>query len=207
MLNAVVVADTHGSLYRKDFQSILRENVPEMIFCLGDIPYRDLEIIEDCLSEENMDIPVFAILGNHDNLNLLNEVKEDFFKNLTNLDCKTVDINGYTIGGFSGSIKYKWENSYCRRTQKEALSLLKDMPKTDIFLCHSQPSFDKKVLKEDDENGFSTNAHNGLYAIGEYVLNQNPRYVLHGHLHEDSVKKVGDTVIYGCYYLKFISLK
>lgn len=202
-MRIVVLADTHGRLRRAELEYAIKEVEPECIFCLGDMDYCDYEILQDVLAEaeysDTIQTPVLAILGNHDSRTLLDEVQRDFFPEIVNLDCKTTTVGGFTIGGFAGSVKYKDTDYYCVRTQGQAQKDIQALPKVDILLCHSQPSFDAQVFFAVTENGLAVKAHDGLYALGEYIKKYQPRFVFHGHLHDMYLAEHGDTEIICCY--------
>ena len=146
-MEVIILTDTHGKLRRTELENAITEKNPDCIFCLGDITYSDYEIIQDVLAEMECKVPVLAVLGNHDPCTLLDEVQKDFFPEIINLDCKTAEVCGFTIGGFAGSVKYKNGDYYCVRTQEQAQDSIKALPKVDVLLCHSQPSFDKVLIK------------------------------------------------------------
>lgn len=184
-VRVLAFADTHGSLTENELQNRKKPNV---ILLLGDIPISDLEYILEQTKNLN-DVPIFAVLGNHDGKEILND-----FPRITQLSGKSTEfaVNGRTItlAGLSGSVKYKDNDYYCLLTQEESQNLLKDVPKCDILITHDKPCFDKPE---------EFNAHCGLVGIADYIREKSPKVVLHGHLHDPYIKQYGSTVIRCCY--------
>ncbi len=208
----MTVADTHGKLTRNevaDFKSM--KDVPDIIFCLGDMSYNDYGVLEDIVKEwceeRNASMPVFCgVLGNHDKNTLMDEITEDMPDFIALDKNRLIAVKGFVIGGVSGSVKYKDDDFYCIKTQEEMLKELEKLCDVDILICHSQPAFDKSVFKNVDENGISLNAHDGIYAIGKYIDEHKPRFVFHGHLHDRKSAVRGNTMIHCCYGIQVFNI-
>lgn len=204
-LDVLVITDTHGKLMRKQAEEGIgmatHDTFPDIIFFLGDVMDDDFGMLEELFSyQTKAGTPVFGISGNHDNKELISQ-----HKFVTPLDgrVQTVTIRGrqYTIGGLSGSIRYKDEPKYVLRSHKESSDILRLMPACDILITHDKACYEKP---EDYEADMSLNAHSGLYGIGEYILQKKPSLHLHGHLHDQYIKRLNNTgtVVRCCYYIE-----
>ena len=212
-INLLVITDAHGKLKTKcqDLFSNLTSN-PDFILLLGDNYYEDLEYIisQYKANGELCNVRILGIVGNHDDRNLL-----DNFPDIIQMDHTArsfvIHDRTITVGGLSGSVKYKDNNTRCLRTHKESVDLLMDVGKCDILMTHDKPCFE---LPEDDEyDELCTNAHSGLYGIGKYILENGPGYMVHGHLHERYVKRLrsietgAETFIRCCYMVEQFSIQ
>lgn len=213
LVNLLIITDAHGTLRTKcpNLFSNLAVS-PDIILLLGDNYYEDLEYIISSYkaNEELRNVKILGIVGNHEDRSLL-----DKFPDVIQMDHTVKSIvvrdRAVTIGGLSGSVKYKNNNTYCLRTHKESVELLRDVGKCDILMTHDKPCFE---LPEDDEyDELCTNAHSGLYGIGKYILENGPRYVVHGHLHERYIKRFRntetgtETFIRCCYVMEQFSVQ
>lgn len=199
VLDIVTIADTHGKAKFDEITDVFQRgtSLPNVVFLLGDIPASDLETILDAHGFINS-VPVFGICGNHDPKGLLKS--RPGYETIQDLDGKASQLNAVvSIGGLSGSIKYKEDDYYHLITQKESVERLNMLPYVDILLTHDKPCFERPA--EEDYNGISAYAHSGLYGIGKYILEKAPKIVLHGHLHEPYLKKVEQTgtIVKCCY--------
>jgi uncharacterized protein len=180
-----------------------------LIFGCGDLPYSYLENIVSLLNA-----PLYYVPGNHD-------PKYDERTSLahaeggSNLDLKTVFVNGLLIGGFGGSVLYR-PRSVNQYTQTEAyLRAFRLLPRLwwnrlrygralDILISHSPPY----GIHDDD-----TQAHRGLRALNWLLRVARPRYHFHGHTHfyrqnlAASVTRLGSTEIKNIYPYKTIEIE
>lgn len=186
-LTAITIADSHGNLRRDDIMNPLHTGeLPDVVFLLGDNFVSDLETVLDIVPES---IPIYGIVGNHDQKDLFADFPR--IKNVNGICTAPKSIaDDYTIAGLSGSIRYKNDDYYAMLTNEESEQALSRVPYADILLTHDKPCFSAPE---------KLTSHSGLTGIGKYVLERKPKIVLHGHLHERYAKRLGDTVIRCCY--------
>ena len=199
-LRVMTIADCHGTLHKQELILAYKGEKPDIIFFLGDNYMEDLELCLDFFNEQGMkDVLKVGIVGNHEDKTLLS--RPMFRAHIRNIDRTVIYHKGLRIGGFPGCIKYKDEDDiYQLWTNQESEDLLKDFAPVDIFVCHDQPAWERPSLID---------AHSGLTGIGKYIQKNNPKVMLHGHLHEryeSSVscraglfKKKQETKIFCCY--------
>lgn len=175
MTRLLTVADGHGTLHREDFLYALKGNKPDMVLFLGDNFNYDLDLTIDFLNQQGLDdIPRYGIVGNHEYKKILDQYP------IQNLHLQTASfpvnfMRTVIIGGFGGCIRYKNEgDDYMMFTNEQSVSLLNNFAKTDLFICHSNPSFKKPE---------QTDAHSGLLGIGRYIEKNKPVLTIHGHEH------------------------
>lgn len=189
-LKVMFVADCHGKLMQRDIDTAIRNNgMPDIVFMLGDNSANDIEALQD--NEHIKNLAFYGIVGNHDSKNLLKEY------NIPDIHLKTVQISGYTVGGFGGSMKYKDDDYYMLWTNPQSSQALSLMPKCDILLTHSSPAFE---ITE------PITSHSGLIGIGEYIDRHSPKYVFHGHLHEPYAKDHNNTRIQCLYGVSIMEI-
>lgn len=180
----------------------------DLIFGCGDLPYEYLEYIVTLTNK-----PLFYVPGNHDPKYNKNS-KRAYAEGGNNIDLRVVQVNGLTIAGVGGSIRYRPDgvNQY---TQREMYwRVLKLLPRLlynrifrgrqlDILITHSPPF----GIHDDD-----TRAHEGLKALNLLVKWTQPRYHFHGHTHfyrqnlEACITDVGDTTVMNIYPYKVIEI-
>lgn len=140
-MEILTVADCHGRLRESELLETLDGRKPDVIFFLGDNEYNDIE----CVKENLKGIQMFGILGNHDSPDILERTE------IENLHLKIVSYDGFLIGGFGGSIRYKNDSSHLLFTNEESEELLKDFPYADILITHDKPCFRTVKHKEEKE--------------------------------------------------------
>lgn len=189
-LDVMTVADTHGNLMQKDVMKALSGNPnPDVVFFLGDNYPDDIEAVLEVVPKH---IRMYGVAGNHDFKDILTPYSEriiDVSKNCYSTG-GMVGVTGYSVGGLSGSIRYKDDECYAMLTNEESNAIMEDKPQVDILITHDKPCF---TLPE------KITSHSGLTGIGNYILRAKPKIVLHGHLHEKYIKRMGDTIIRSCY--------
>ena len=195
ILRITTVADTHGFIDENELRNAIVDT--DILILLGDIFTNEMNMIIRIRNEVNQNLPVFGILGNHNSKDFL-----DSYPDVINMDGKTeyITINGeeYSICGLAGSIRYKNSDYYCLRTHQESIDMLEDIPPCDIMITHDKPMFDKP------EDMDYPDAHDGLYGIGQYILEKKPKIVIHGHLHDPYIKELENTgtIIRCCYKIE-----
>lgn len=185
-INAIMFADTHGSL-KYDKLKILDNEIKKYkihtILTLGDIKMDELFRVQE-FADKNKILDLYGVLGNHD--------KENYFDNLhiKNLHGKKIEINGISFSGWQGSLKYKEEN-YLGYTQEESLLMMNNIPNADILISHDIP-------KQDG----STHHHQGLEGIKIYMDDGHAKLNFHGHVHN---RKIIDSSI-GVYRCAIVTI-
>lgn len=223
-MDILIVTDCHGKLHESRLHETLNGRKPDVIFYLGDNTANDIECVQDNLTG----VPAFGLLGNHDYLEVLKE------HGIEDLHGRVVEFNGYRIGGFGGSIRYKDDSTKLMFSDEECISVMEQMPACDILITHDKPrekelqsnSFNEKQgflckilslfsqksqkTKEpeetEDQPYISLNAHSGLVGIRQYIDKNQPRYHFHGHLHDEFTKMYGNTTSRCFYELKYITI-
>ncbi|MFH1367297.1 MAG: metallophosphoesterase [Patescibacteria group bacterium] len=147
---------------------LIREKI-DLICTLGDLTFFDISELKQISN-----IPKIGVYGNH--------CSGKYFESLSiqNLHLKTFKHQGYTFGGFQGSLRYK-PGEYFMYTQKEALSLLNNFPYVDVMIAHSPP------YGINDEPGDPV--HAGLIALTTYIESKMPKYFLHGHTYPANINQ------------------
>lgn len=161
-LKLLCIADTHSTLKEHQVQELNGVNY-DACFLLGDISHKDLQLLLPYLDTSK----TYGVLGNHDDFGLLEN------NGITNINMKTIDVNGVTILGFQGSNRYK-EGNYPMYTQEEAFDVLKDAPYADILVSHDS-SFEALA---------TNSAHCGLKAIRGLLKEKGIPLHIHGHIHD-----------------------
>ncbi len=175
-MNILVIADRSP---RRPIKEILAQNPIDLICTLGDLDQHEIRELEYVTN-----IPKIGVYGNH--------CSGMYFEPLgiKNMHLSTFEYNGLLFGGFEGCVRYK-QSPYAKMyTQEEAIQMMQGFPRVDIFLCHCPPY---GVNDEPEEV-----AHQGYHALRDYVEQQKPAYLLHGHTYpteKDMVRKLGDTAI------------
>lgn len=133
----------------------------DAIITLGDLTYFEIRDLESINS-----VPKLGVYGNHDARGYMEQL------GIINLDSKVYQINGITLVGFEGSIRYKENPDAIMLTQEESLLKAESLPNADILICHSPPF---GIHDQDDL------PHNGLNGINRYIEKHSPKHMLHGH--------------------------
>ncbi|MBP9864491.1 metallophosphoesterase [Patescibacteria group bacterium] len=187
-MNILAIAD------RPPKQSILKtlaETRIDLICTLGDLEFGDIVELTQV-----KDIPKIGVYGNH--------CSGNYFESLgiKNMHLQTLQYQGFTFGGFEGSVRYK-ASSYAKMyTQEEAQQMLKDFPHVDVMLAHCPPSGINDELDED--------AHAGFIGLREYIEREKPQYLLHGHTYPTEatlITRYQDTEIVYVYQDRVITIK
>ena len=180
----------------------------DLILGCGDLPYTYLEYLVSMLG-----VPLYYVPGNHDPAYNADH-SLSHAEGGSNLDLKTVLVNGLYLAGLGGSIRYRPDgvNQYTQgqaffRAYRLLLGLLINRArfgrKLDVLISHSPP-FD---IHDDDSQ-----AHQGLKALNFLVRTMQPRYLFHGHTHffrhnlEECVTQFGGTTIMNIFPYKVIEI-
>lgn len=181
---ALFITDTHGHMTKQALDNFISDiGDVDVIFALGDMSEREQLLLKQYYA----DIPRYALLGNHDYYGQLEET------GLPDINGKMVVINGVSFTGIYGSIKYK-NTDAPMMTDEESVKVAKTLPECDILLSHD------KAKKAGDEG-----SHAGLEGITWYLLNRQPVYHFHGHLHENMIENVANVPSIGFCRYAYIS--
>jgi sensor histidine kinase YesM len=131
---------------------------------LGDLYYMDIEAFKDFPN-----IPKIWVYWNHCDWIYMPELL------INNLHLKTFDFWWLTFWWFQGCMKYKnWRFQY---TQEEAIEMMANFPKVDVFISHCPPFW----INDDQTD----HAHIGFTALKDYIDNNWPKYFFHGHTYNN----------------------
>ena len=185
--NALVIADTHGSLNENSFNAFISDKNIELIILLGDIDISDWDVLLN--NKIFLNTIKIGILGNHDKTNDIKEINRQisnlrinesspYYEEIYDLENenKPFTFKGISFVGLGRSLKYKNDDTLL--TQKQALDKLNNYPDADIILTHDKPCIDI-----DTSDTLCRDAHKGLYAIYKYMKDHNCKYNIHGHIH------------------------
>ena len=140
-MEILTVADCHGRLRESELLKTLDGRKPDVIFFLGDNEYNDIE----CVKENLKGIQMFGVIGNHDELDILERYE------IENLHRRVINFDGFLIGGFGGTVKYKNDSSRLLFTNQESEELMNGFPQVDILITHDKPCFRTVKHKEEKE--------------------------------------------------------
>lgn len=157
-MRVLAIADRRPQI---DIPSIIASEGIELVITLGDLAYQDIA----ALSGVNH-IPKIGVYGNHDGGTYMSEL------GIWDMHTNVWSFQGLQFGGFEGCVRYKQNPSAIMYTQEEALELMKDFPKVDIFLSHCPPY----GINDEEEI-----AHEGFKGLRTYLDIQQPKVWLHGH--------------------------
>ena len=165
-MRILTLSDLHGYVP-------IPEATPDLVILLGDIDYYQLQKIDEQFTCQKI-----GVLGNHDGL--------DFFQNtnILNLHRQTVEINGVTFAGFEGCPKYN-RRTYLQYLEEETTDFMESCEKVDVFIAHSNPMLTFSMDLTDPHRGFAS--------FTTYIEEKQPSYFIHGHIHEPSKTKLGNT--------------
>ncbi len=165
--------------FHADAATLAAQNQVDAIVCLGDLQPSWLEALEGC------PLPKLGVYGNHDD-----EPYMGWF-GIDDLHMRRIDLDGGpAFCGFEGCVSYrrgggKVGPSY---SQKEAAKLIRRLPAADVLVCHCPPY----GVNDDPYDP----AHVGYEALRDWVLEHQPRWLLHGHTHPlpgQLTNRIGET--------------
>ena len=180
-MKILLISDLHGYYnFSKEHQNLLNQDY-DAYFLLGDTEWFTLKELLKYIPRNKL----YGVLGNRDSWDLYEKY------GITNIHNKKIEIDGITFVGFQRSKKYSNANKPMY-TQEESQALCKQLPKADVLISHTSPH-----ISIEDES------HSGLIGISEYILNNQPKYHFHGHHHEETSYKMGNTEVCGVW--RFLS--
>jgi Icc-related predicted phosphoesterase len=179
ILKLLVLADIDDLRWRGG------EGSADVLLSLGDIA--DAVILQAAAAWQCP--AVFAVRGNHDS-------DAPFPEPIVDLHLRTAELGGMRFGGLNGCLQYKPRGAFLYY-QEEVQSFLEDFPAVDIFLSHNSP---RHVHDREDE------IHTGFTALNTYLHRASPRFLLHGHQHQEHETLLGRTRVVGVYGWKVIEI-
>lgn len=171
-MRILALSDTHGVIE-------IPEGNFDLVLLLGDIEYGELRKIDQMFS-----CPKVGVLGNHD--------APDYFNgtSIINVHSQVLDILGLKIAGFEGVPRYN-KRTYLQYEEIDAFLFTTSIPKVDIFIAHANPMWDTSVADNDP--------HRGFLAYADYIEQMQPKYFLHGHIHQEKKYKIENTNVISVY--------
>lgn len=231
-MKILIVTDTHGNLMQREIKEVLVGNAPDVVFILGDLSTDDIEAL--CNYKALKKVPIYGVVGNHDSLSLLtdNGITDIHLKTVTvggytvggfggSLRYKLDDYYLMHTNEESEELlstlppcdillthdKPNFIKAYHEETEENeklsAFAKVVDRIKA-IFmpiLSKYEEEQIKKVCKDE-----ILHPHSGLTGIAKYIERCCPMYAFHGHLHDRSEERHGNTTVRCCYYLELIDI-
>jgi Icc-related predicted phosphoesterase len=197
-------------LYSNGHNSSIRlQTEPEAILSCGDLPAYYLDYLVS-----KLDVPLYAVHGNHDAPPPL-EGSEGFSRCGANwLGGRGVRTpGGLLLAGFDGSLRYN--NGAYQATQAEMLAAVQSLVPwfllnrvrygryLDVLITHAPP---RGIHDERDR------CHTGFEAFNWLIRAFKPRYHLHGHIHlydrrSPTLTRVGCTDVINVYPFRELELE
>lgn len=185
-MRVLVITDTHG-IYRGVYEKNKDKLVDlDRVILLGDHYVAEV----NQMKEHFKNILMYGLYGNHD--------MPDTLQNIPNFDHKLMELGNFHYTGLNGSHRYKPTQAFGYE-QPEGIIVCKSLPKADVLFCHDGPYNPNK----DD-------AHCGLKGISQYIKDNKPKTVIHGHLHSPNHYTIknslfgGKTDVYCVYQLAIV---
>lgn len=231
-MKILIVTDTHGNLMQRELKEVLGGNVPDVVFILGDLSADDIDVL--CDYQVLKEVPMYGVVGNHDSLSLLidNGITDIHLKTVT-VGGYTVGGFGGSLRYKSGDYylmhtneeseellntlppcdillthdKPHFVKAYQEETEEDkklsAFTKVADQIKAIFMTILSKYEEEqiKKVCKDE-----ILHPHSGLTGIAKYIERCCPMYAFHGHLHDRSEERHGNTTVRCCYYLELIDI-
>ena len=175
-MNVLAIADKRPQI---DITQVVAENNVQLIITLGDLTPEDIIALKDITN-----IPKIGVYGNHCSGTYMPAL------GIMNMHLQMWDYNGLRYGGFQGCVRYKENPQAIMCTQEEATEHMATFQPVDIFISHCPPY---GINDEPDET-----AHQGFYALRQYLDAYSPKVWLHGHTYptaEEEVKQYKNTRI------------
>lgn len=155
----------------------------QLILGCGDLPYYYLEYAVTMLG-----VPCFYVHGNHDAPELTgNDELVTEARGCTLLDDRVLRHQGIIFAGLGGSMRYNADSHYQYTERDMLLRVLRLTPRLlfnrlrygrglDVLLTHAPPA---GIHQGHDL------AHRGFRALRWLIEWAHPRYLIHGHIHQN----------------------
>jgi Icc-related predicted phosphoesterase len=175
-MTALLIADDDSAINQ------LPDNRADVLISLGDLPDQTINQAATRCKCRN----ILAVKGNHDSA-------MPFAPPTIDLHLKTVEVGGFSFGGFGGSWKYKPRGHHLFE-QHEVESALVGFPCVDVFVAHNSPL---GIHDKDDE------VHAGFAAFLSYIGKCQPKLFFHGHQHMTNETQIGRTKVVGVFGFRY----
>jgi Icc-related predicted phosphoesterase len=185
-MNILLVADLHELSKKRIQQQIDSCYNINAVISLGDTPADTLKLIKNRFPS----VPTIGVLGNHDYMETLEHAQ------VQDANQRLKYIGSVKVTGLHGSLDYK-QATFPSYSQFESLDAIENMVKSDIFICHASP-----YSIHDDRLSAS---HGGLMGSLQYIKRFQPKYCLHGHMHERAETVYNNTHIIGVYGIEILN--
>jgi len=206
-LKILAVSDEIDSRLYGSGSSLRARGVPDLILGCGDLPPYYLDYLVS-----QLDVPLFAIHGNHDAPPPL-EGSAGYGRCGANwIGGRAVNAGGLLLAGFDGSLRYNGGAYQASQSEMKAAvrgivpRLLMNRVKygrfLDVLVTHAPP---KGIHDQPDR------CHSGFEAFRWLVSTFQPRYHFHGHIHlydrrAPTVTRVGETEVMNVYPFRELTL-
>jgi Icc-related predicted phosphoesterase len=187
--------------------ALRQRSVPDLILGCGDLPPYYLDYLVS-----KLDVPLYAIHGNHDVAPPLEGSGGFEACGAHWIGGRGVRVGGVLLAGFDGSLRYN-DGPY-QSSQAEMHAAVRGLVPwllmnrvrygryLDVLITHAPP---RGIHDEADR------CHTGFDAFNWFVRTFQPRYHLHGHIHlydrrQPTVTRVGATEIINVYPFRELTL-
>ena len=190
-MKILALADVESKYLWDFFEKSKLEGIDLIISC-GDLKPQYLSFLATFTHA-----PVLYVPGNHDSVYTTNPPE-----GCVNIDGKVYEFEGVRIMGLGGCMQYRpgeymySEYGMTRRMRKAQLLDAFKKGGIDIFVTHA-PAFH---LNDGDDL-----PHQGFQCFRKLLENKKPRYMIHGHVHQNyggrfkRISKFGETTIINAY--------
>lgn len=183
------VADIHGKLENiSRIARIIADSRADLLVVAGDLTrYRGSKSIVSQLSR--LPVPCLCIRGNTDRPAIEQWMNE--FGDVQNLHLKKKIIDGIHFAGAGGTVPLPFRSRICLRENSLLAKLAPLVTRETILVAHPPPygTLDRVLGR----------IHAGSRNLSRFLLEQQPRLLLCGHVHEDrGVAQVGNTLVANC---------
>jgi Icc-related predicted phosphoesterase len=210
IVNILAVSDVVDSrLYGGTSRALCgdRDAGPDLLLSCGDLPPYYLDYLIS-----KLDVPMFAIHGNHDSPPAYGVPNEFEGCGASWIGGRGVRSRGLLIAGFDGCLRYNSGAYQASQTEMHAAvrrlvpwllsNRLRFGRYLDILLTHAPP---RGIHDEADQ------CHTGFDAFNWLIRAFRPRYHLHGHIHlydrrTPTVTRVGETEVVNVYPFRELEL-
>ena len=181
-MKIAAVSDMHGNL--DPVCEILKKEIPDLLLCAGDWGTPE-EIFQNDFDAIVQKVTTITVFGNHDNLELLYQIKNQDGTAILIDNGATKDYDNLVIGGINGiwakSHKKAW---YITDEEVAAAAAKLSEKKVDVLMTHGCP------LGIADLTPIGT--HGGQRCFTDAFKLVNPKLYICGHLHRKSAYQTKD---------------
>lgn len=186
-------SDFHGTV-PKNLEETVKKEKPEAFLYAGDMaphPWEEGSAAEVVDTLSNLDIPVYVVPGNVEDMDLL-IVSDKATPTFNLIGMKRVDFAGYSIVGFSDvTLPLVFAFKSLRENMLE--SILKECKPEKTIVLNHVPPHDTRV---DYATAWGFEEHAGDEALRKIIDKFQPLLVVCGHIHEaKGTDKIGKTLV------------